>query len=136
MMLITLKRKVSKDDGTFGVMSLDGKKIAVTCEDPWNQNAKGKSCIPPGRYRCARFSGKKYKNVWEVRDVPGRSAILIHNGNTIDDTQGCILVGKSFSMLAGKASITDSRLTLEQLRNIFDDEFELLITNPGEDDDV
>lgn len=44
-------------------------------------------------------------------DVPHRSGILIHAGNTPSDTLGCILVGLGFA--AGR--LTESRAALRQL---------------------
>lgn len=62
--------------------------------------------IPAGRYELKLHPGgnlhwayqKDYgpafhKGMVEVCAVPGRSAILIHVGNKIDDTQGCLLTG-------------------------------------------
>lgn len=130
MMHVTLKRIRQDKNGTFGILYDDaGKQLCVTCEEPWNYNSRKNSCIPAGRYRCERFSGSKFKNVWQVVNVPNRDTILIHNGNTIADTEGCILVGKAFSALLGQPSISESKLTLEQLRSILDDEFEILITD-------
>lgn len=134
MQKLKLSRIRQSKDGTFGIMTDEvGNQLCVTCEDPWNFNARQKSCVPAGRYRCSSFTGKKYRNVWQLHDVPNRDAILIHNGNTIDDTQGCILVGKAFSRLIGKPSITESKLTLEKLRSILLDEFELTIVDTWRD---
>lgn len=125
--MILLTRICTSERGTFGVLSVGGEPVCVTCEDPWKNNAKGESCIPKGKYRCLKYSSEKFPDVWEVTNVPGRSAILIHHGNTIRDTHGCILPGDSFNHLNGLPSITRSRVTMELLRTRFPGEFDLLI---------
>lgn len=124
---LVLRRTTSSDTGTFGVLSRNGKTLCVTCEDPWNDNRRGESCIPAGRYLCKPFSGAKYKNVWEVTGVPGRSAILIHAGNTIQDTQGCILVGQQLGTVDGLPAVVGSRAALEALRLTLPREFWLTV---------
>jgi len=46
-----------------------------------------------------------------IMDVPGRSDILIHWGNTVADSHGCVLAGVRVNELA----ITRSRETVERL---------------------
>jgi hypothetical protein len=123
--IIELIRVAQSEKGTFGVIVKEGIPICVTCEDPWNDNKTGISCIPEGAYSVMPHSGPKYKDVWILREVPGREAILIHNGNSIADTRGCILVGKSFSW----ASISNSRETLDYLRGVLPGNFSLHIKN-------
>lgn len=118
-----LTRVCSSEKGTFGVLTKDNIPLCVTCEDPWNDNERGISCIPEGTYNCIPHSGPQFKNVWLLENVPGRSAILIHAGNSIADTRGCILVGKYF---IGPA-IAESRLALQQLREKLPQTFTLTI---------
>lgn len=126
---VTLRRTEYRDDGVFGRLEYRGKEIACTCEDPDNGNAEGKSCIPKGRYEVGPHNTPKYPDVWEVLNVPHRSAILIHNGNTNRDTQGCILVGRAFAMFAfGDQKIkgvTYSKLTLASLKTLLPKRFTL-----------
>lgn len=124
---VRLKRVSSTDEGTFGVLVINDRPFCVTCEDPWKGNAASMSCIPIGTYKCEKWNGTKYRDVWELRDVPGRSYILIHQGNTIKDTQGCILIGKSFGDIDGVPAILESVATLEKLRKILPDNFEIEI---------
>lgn len=127
--LVRLIRGASSDKGTFGMMVLDGEPLCVTCEDPWNDNKPNISCVPAGLYRCVEHNGAKFKNVWRLLDVPGRSAILIHNGVNINHTEGCILVGRGFFDFANLPGITDSRLTLDMLHVKLPGEFNLKIYN-------
>jgi hypothetical protein len=47
-------------------------------------------------------------------DVPGYDGILIHRGNTADDSSGCIVVGEN--KIAGKVvNSTDYELKLVEL---------------------
>lgn len=126
-MKLKLMRAAQSEYGTFGVLSVDETPLCVTCEDPWNNNKIGESCIPVGTYSCVPHSGEHFQNVWELLDVPDRSAILIHGGNTIKDTRGCILVGGGFGKLGTMPCITNSQLILSQLRNLLPGEFELTI---------
>jgi len=125
MSKITIKRISQSDNGTFGVMLMDGMPLCVTLEDPWNNNERNISCIPAGRYPCTKHNGTKYKDVWILGGVPDRSAILIHAGNSTDDTQGCILVGRSFNA----HTIRDSRNALDYLRAVLPDQFDLEVIN-------
>lgn len=64
-----------------------------TLELPWLENKKAVSCIPVGEYLMVwGWSPRFKKNFWRI-GVPGRTGILIHKGNTLKDTSGCILVG-------------------------------------------
>lgn len=126
--VIRLTRVVTSDKGTFGILSDGGTPLANTCEDPWKDNAANISCIPKGVYTCCKYSGTKYKDVWAVTDVPGRSAILIHQGNTIKDTEGCILVGNGFGSVDGLPAVINSVATLEMLKKKLPDEFILTVT--------
>jgi len=121
--MIILTRGATTAKGTFGILTMDGEPLCVTCEDPWNDNKTNISCIPDGEYNCSKFSGTKFKDVWEIKNVPGRSAILIHAGNTIEDTHGCVLVGRSFN---GRA-ITESQAALAMLRKKLPDNFTLTV---------
>lgn len=125
-----LHRFQQDSGGTFGILTLGGKvPLCLTCEDPWNDNKNNISCIPEGIYECRPHSGTRYKNVWWVENVPGRSAILIHQGNTTKNTEGCILVGDKLGRVSGRPAVLNSVKTLNKLRQILPDRFTLHITN-------
>lgn len=126
-MIVRLTRCAGSDKGTFGVLSMNNEPLCVTCEDPWNNNQRMTSCIPIGVYKVKKFNGSRFKDVWELLDVPFRDAILIHGGNTINDTSGCILVGRSFSRIGDLPSVMQSQDALAELRTKLPDEFELVI---------
>lgn len=62
-----------------------------TIELDWKNNAKNISCIPKGIYSVNEHMSQKFKSTIIVNNVPNRSGILIHSGNTYLDIQGCIL---------------------------------------------
>jgi hypothetical protein len=94
--MLTLLRVGSSDHGTFGVLRDGAIPFAVTMEPPWSNNEQRVSCIPPGLYTCKRVVSPKFGETFEVTGVPGRSHILFHAGNTLDDTEGCIMVAEEF----------------------------------------
>lgn len=99
-----------------------------TLEDLWKGNQRRVSCIPQGEYQAGPHSGPRFKDVWELKAVQGRSAILIHAGNTEDDTEGCILVGTGVS----KGKLLNSREAVDHLRRLIgNSEFSVTIRERG-----
>jgi hypothetical protein len=47
--------------------------------------------------------------IW-IKNVPNFEFILLHWGNTDDDTDGCYIVGKSLGIINGQQGVTESRL--------------------------
>lgn len=93
-MKLILRRTESTADGVFGKLYIPGSDPLFTAEDDDNHNLRGKSCIPTGTYVLKRTTYHKHGfETFEVTGVPNRQRILIHPGNSEEDTQGCILVG-------------------------------------------
>ena len=116
---LLLKRIARRETYTIGHLYIDGKYFCDTCEDkdrglqqqlPLSVNVakkkKGVTAIPIGRYRVTlavksqRFSQKRQYaacNGYLPRlvNVPAFDGVLMHIGNTANDTEGCILVGKN-----------------------------------------
>lgn len=101
---LTLKRLYKKKDYTIGVLSINGVPFCHILEPPVGGTHHGVTAIPAGRYEIdMSIVSPKYKDrTWAKRydgivptlkDVPGRSRILMHVGNTIWDTDGCLLPG-------------------------------------------
>ncbi len=120
---LILKRISEDDNGTFGVLIHDNQPICCTVERPWLDNVDDTSCIPVGTYPCVPHNSDKFQNVWEVTGVKDRTAILIHAGNTINDTHGCVIVGRQFTPFG----VALSQMALSDLRHILPSNFTLTI---------
>lgn len=49
--------------------------------------------VKAGKYKMVyEYSPRFKKNLWELKDVPGRTEIKIHNGRETRHSRGCILV--------------------------------------------
>ena len=80
---------------TPGRLYIDGQYQADTLELPWKDNTPLISCIPDGRYRLIWTKSPRLKReTLRVVGVPGRSGILIHPANHVEELLGCIAVGK------------------------------------------
>lgn len=135
-MNLSIQRKYKKAAYTIGVLSVDGKYFCETLEDTdrglkqTDSLAKikavtvpGETAIPTGKYFVAmdvispKYKAVKFYNdlcggkVPRLLDVPGYSGCLIHTGNTQQDTEGCVLVGKN----RAKGKVLDSRATFTAL---------------------
>lgn len=126
MKKLTLKRINSSRECVLGVLELDDKEICKTLELPWRDNQKGISCIPAGEYKLSPYPSSRFGEVYIVNDVPNRTGILIHTGNTADDIQGCILVGDSYGKLNGKKAVLNSRQAFNLLKETLGEEEYLL----------
>lgn len=72
----------------------------------------GETAIPAGTYNVVITPSQRFKrDLPMVENVPGFQGIRIHPGNTAEDTDGCILVGKA----KGPDSVTDSRAAFNEL---------------------
>ena len=115
--IVDVIRVAQSDHGTFGVLLLRGEAFCVTLELPWCDNSRDISCIPTGSYLCQRTQSPRFGDAFAVRKVQGRSHILLHKGNTVGDTSGCILLGQRF----GNQMIHDSRPAFNAFMLALDD---------------
>ena len=99
--------------GTFGVLRLQKRAFCVTLEPPDKENQQSVSSIPAQQYICKRYSSQSYPNTWQITNVPGRSKVLIHAGNTVDHTEGCILLAQYFGKLKGDRAVLNSGNTFK-----------------------
>jgi len=114
---IYLKRVSDSPDHTFGVfLGEDGCPICVALELPEYGNQKSISCIPTGTYWVGQYSSDRYKEAYEILNVAGRSKILIHTGNTVNDTEGCILPGLQFGNIDHDKAVLSSRDAFDRLK--------------------
>ena len=133
---------------TIGKLYIDGEYFADTLEDTdrnltstmsKDKIAKvkvyGKTAIPTGTYvvDMNTVSPKFGKRSWaqpyggkvpRLQDVPGYEGVLIHPGNTADDTSGCILVGRN----KVKGQVVESQDTFHSLMNILKGDNDITIT--------
>lgn len=116
-------------DGTLGTVRIDNELFCTTLELPEKQNLPNISCIPSGKYTCKRVMSPKFGETFQVMDVPKRSHILFHAGNTVADTAGCILLGKYPAKLKGHRAVLNSGNTFKAFLAKFKDreEFSLII---------
>jgi len=143
MKTVYLYRLESTDEGTFGVMVVDGHWW-YSLELPDRDNQPNVSRIPAGEYNVERrWSGHFRKETYWVRGVPERSYILIHGANFAGDEelgwqshlQGCITLGKrigSFPNKYGKVqkAVLSSRQAITAFEKYLDKEpFRLVVSN-------
>jgi RHS repeat-associated protein len=107
---ILIQRGPETSKSTPGSYSTSGVTASGrTLELPGRENLPFKSRIPAGTYKATRHNSPSLGSVLKLHEVPGRSDILLHPGNTPDDTKGCILPGTTAStdkVLHSKLALT------------------------------
>lgn len=140
LLKLNLFRDYKKSTYTIGNLYINGEWFCNTLEDtdrgltmndPETKikftKVYGKTAIPRGVYRIdlntksARFSNKSSYQFCRgylprLVNVPGFSGVLIHIGNTAEDTEGCILVGLN----KAKGKVLQSTETFKKLYAILD----------------
>lgn len=134
-MELKLYRIARREDYTIGKLYINDIYECDTLEDKvrdYNkdgdlndlneQNVYGKTAIPYGRYKVTmKVMSPKYSQrssyLWcggylpRLLDVPHFDGILIHGGNSADDSCGCLLVGEN----KVKGRLINSMATLKRL---------------------
>lgn len=138
-MILTVERRYRKADYTIGWLYIDGRQICNTLEDTdrgliqddspdsiRRRKVYGRTAIPVGTYNVLmdvvspKYAAKEYyvklcgARMPRIEDVTGFEGVLIHPGNTNEDTLGCILVGDNTT----KGELTGSRARFEQIYKI------------------
>jgi hypothetical protein len=117
---LRLVREPSFAGATLGVLFVDGRFECFVLEDVIRECAgpvaswkvPGKTAIPSGRYRVIITQSARFRRRLPLLvGVPGFTGIRIHPGNTIEDTEGCLLPGR----FRAAQRVGDSRLAFEAL---------------------
>lgn len=143
-------------DCTLGWLTFGDLRLA-TIEEPWIANPNGPggcalkrdgvaSCIPDGSYSLLPFDGARFQNVFVFEnqalgvyrlpsDLPtgqkwGRSACLVHVGNSVKDIEGCAAVGKRHVIDANTHMIHESRAAIDALRALLGRDSHTLTIKP------
>ena len=146
MRSIRLKRIARRSTYTIGKLYIDGQYVcdilepvdrgltqAMSADEIRRRKVPGKTAIPTGLYRmdfntvsprCRNRSwAKPYggRVPW-ITGVPGFDRVLIHPGNTAEDTLGCLLCGEN----KAEGKVLNSQKTYLRL---MDEYFELARRN-------
>ena len=116
-MKITVNRIYSTEDATLSLVGVDGQFFCFGLEDEYREEKVPKETrIPAGTYpvrlrtegglhgRYRRRFSDIHQGMLHVQDVPGFEYILIHVGNTDEDTAGCLLVGEGGTIQGEKSA--------------------------------
>lgn len=96
---------------TLGLLYVDKGFYCFTLEPSWKKNGLN-SCVPDGTYKLVHYVSGKFGRSLLLYKVKRRSGILIHRGNTAQDTTGCILLGSQIGFLKGKYAVLSSTVTV------------------------
>jgi hypothetical protein len=84
---------------TIGTLTVDGVAECFTLEDvvrPAGVKVYGETAIPAGTFNVVVTKSQRFgRDLPLVENVPGFEGIRIHPGNDAEDTDGCILVGRT-----------------------------------------
>ncbi|HEV8273775.1 MAG TPA: DUF5675 family protein [Chitinophagaceae bacterium] len=108
-MELELTRSIKTNRSTIGELAINGVfecfiledkdrglRQGMTTSELMALKIKTRTAIPTGRYEIVvSFSDKFNKTLPLLLDVPVFAGIRIHPGNTDENTEGCLLPGKS-----------------------------------------
>ncbi len=97
----------SEGEPTLGAVVVNNHLFCTSLELPDYDNNSDISRIPAGVYEAIlTYSPTFKKELYRLSNVPDRIGVLIHSGNTVENTKGCILLGQ----YPGKLPVHDENL--------------------------
>ena len=85
----------------------------------------GQTCIPSGEYKVILNMSPRFKKILpRILDVKGFEGILMHSGNTVQDSSGCILLGTK----SADGVLINSRKAVNALIEKIKDQKDITIT--------
>ncbi|MEP0004581.1 MAG: DUF5675 family protein [Balneola sp.] len=133
-----LMRLRDNGNATYGMLSVykNGKSALdiVTLEPSSFFNLPFISCIPCGKYTIVKRYSERFGWHLHIKDVDGRTLILIHAGNLYKDTEGCVVVGSRFGYANSDhvIDVIESKNTLAKLIDLLPEESEIEIVEHEE----
>jgi len=123
-------KRLCLDDCTIGALSYGPDFRVFTLELSWFNNLNSHSCIPAGFYECEKTTSPSKGHCISIKNVVGRTHILIHSGNYTSNTLGCVLVGDSIKDINNDKTpdVTNSVKTMERLMLVVPENFILEIS--------
>lgn len=107
-MQIEVQRHTFLPDQTLSNVLINGRFFCYGLEDVVRESEAnpvseikrwkvyGETAIPYGEYKCDIVWSQRFKRqMVYIKDVPGFSGILIHNGGGPQSTEGCLIVSKT-----------------------------------------
>ena len=99
---LSLERQIITEGYTLGSLYVANVYFSYTCEDEDREleghperKIHGRTAIPRGRYRITTsFSQRFGRELPILENVPDFTGVRCHGGNTAEDTEGCLLLGR------------------------------------------
>ncbi|WP_067216753.1 DUF5675 family protein [Marinomonas gallaica] len=116
---IKLDRQETSANATRGVLTIGGKAGTWYILEPSGPDSTTEGSdqrIPQGTYRVTSYSSPKYPDAFELKDVPGRTYILIHPGNFHSNTEGCLMPGKVKMSDNNDLAVGRSRVAFNEIK--------------------
>lgn len=112
-MTIRVVREPSIDGATLSVWFVDGHYECFGLEDAIRDHkVPGATAIPAGEYDVVVTVSARFQRPLPLLvDVPGFAGVRIHPGNTIADTEGCLLPGR----IRAAQRVGESRAAFDRL---------------------
>lgn len=121
--IVTVER-VYLPECTLSRVTTPSGSVYAGVENPWLGNRPNVSCIPEGIYLATlepsaltdKLMRGEFKDAWRLHNVVGRSAIIVHAGNTTEDTEGCLILGLNRACINGKFGVSNSKDAIRAFR--------------------
>ncbi|MDO6775805.1 DUF5675 family protein [Shewanella sp. 3_MG-2023] len=120
MSILRINRIKQFGETTLGKLSIDGESKSWFVLEPGGPDSTIEGSdkrISTGTYKISPYSSPKYLNVYELKNIPGRTKILIHAGNYHENTEGCIMPGLSWGLVNQKGHyyVSSSRIATNEI---------------------